>query len=130
MTTEKLSIEEIREKTRAMLGLTDDDDLSDITEDYINAQAEALPMDEALDFPRTMYGTRVSYGHRPGYGPTYEFSCAAPGNGNWPDRPNEACGSYRWWAAHSHWNHYNEDRYCGGSGQPAFRRVARFVYRR
>ena len=126
----KVSLDEIKTKTRELLGMGPDEDLPHVTEDFLGAEAQALPTaDAAADFPRRIYGAHVAYGHRDGVGPTYEFT-AGVGGSNYPTSPGQACGSVRWWAAQSHWRHINENSYCGGSGQPAYRRIARFEYTR
>lgn len=121
----EMSIAEIKAKTREILGVSDDEDLAYIDEEYLSQDFKPMPTDGVI--PRIVYGSRVSYGHRDGVGPTYEIMS---GSTTWAERADQACGRFGYWLAQSHWNHDNTDTYCGGSGQPAYRRVSRFIFNR
>ena len=121
-----LTIIEMKLKTREMLGLSEDEDLSFIDDDFINADANTNEKSVAENLiPSPNYGTQLAYGHRDGVGPTYEFRGGSP---SWATNVNDACKGGRWWLSQSLWNHDNESSYCGGSGQPAFRRISKFTY--
>jgi len=121
-----MTIEEMKLKTREMLGLSEEDDLSFIDDDFINADANTNEKSLAENLiPSPNYGTKLAYGHRDGVGPTYEFSGGRP---SWATNVNDACLGGRWWLSQRLWNHANTSSYCGGSGQPAFRRIAKFTY--
>ena len=121
-----LSIDEIKVKTREMLGLSEEDDLSYIDEDFLTAEVNGNEQNLSPDLiPSPNYGYQVAYGHRDGVGPTYEFNGGAP---NWATNINDACAGGRWRLAQSLWRHSNTSSYCGGSAQPAFRQIAAFTY--
>lgn len=118
-----LTLDEVKQKTKEVLGLSDDEDLSYIDEDYFADESDVQGELDALLIPSPCYGHRVSYGHREGVGPTYELSTAV----GWATSEGAACGNARGWLAQSMWHHSNTGTYCGGSGQPAYRRVSRFT---
>lgn len=119
-----ITIEEMRAKTREMLGLSEDEDLSFVNEDFINEEAKTIEESMAKNaIPRTVYGSYVAYGYRNGVGPTYEFRGGYP---NWATNVDEACAGGRWWLSQSHWNHVFTNRNCGG--HPAFSRIAMFTF--
>lgn len=123
MNAEGLTIEDVRERTRDLFGFGPEDDLSYIDEAYLNSDFVGMT-DNKLDIPRVVYGHRVSYGSN-STGPTYLLSS---GNGDqWDTTPN-ACGGGGKWLSQASWHHENTDFYCGGSGQPAYRRVSKFTY--
>jgi hypothetical protein len=124
MNHENLSIEEIREKTREAFGFGPDDDLSYIDEGYLKEDFVGM-QEDAIDIPRVVYGHRVSYGSNSS-GPTYLLRSGS-GNGNW-DTNLSGCGGARKWLSQTLWRHDNTSTYCGGSGQPAYRRVSKFTY--
>lgn len=126
MNSENLSLEEIREKTREQLGFSPEDDLSYIDEEYITGPFVGMPED-MTNMPTVVYGNRVSYGSNGG-GPTYLISSGNSDDPNDWDTSENACGQARKWMSQAYWHHDNTGTYCGGSEQPAYRRVSRFTY--
>lgn len=122
---QKFSIDQIKQKTMELLGTTNPEDVSYITEEYLAEDFQQLSeSSEKVSTERlnlTWYGHSMSYGYREGVGDVYNFK-----SGSDPRNLNTVCGNGSYWAAFSHWDHYGTDRRCGSA---EYQRVLRFVNR-
>ena len=119
----KLSLTEITQKTMKILGTTNPDDVSYITDDYLSDDFKELPQSSKGSAEEienlTYYGHSMSYGYMEGVGDVYNFL-----SGSDPTNINTVCGNSGFWAAFSHWDHYRTDKNCGSA---EYQRVLKFV---
>ncbi len=104
---DKLTIEEIKKETMKLLGTTDVNSVSYITEELLNQEAEEIVIETIAGGSnfRSYYGHNMSYGSRNGQ-PTYEFSS----NPQWSG--NVCAGTNRYWYYQSRVNHFSTGQRC------------------
>jgi hypothetical protein len=100
------NVEQVREKTLEILGSTDPADVRHITTELIADGASAPPSDDAAEGRPTYFGHSMAYGHNNGeYG--YWFR-----TGDKYARSRDCGSQYRYWIAHSLYDH-NKVGECG-----------------
>lgn len=120
---QKLTLEQIKQKTMQLLGTTNSEDVAYITEEYLSNDFQELP--ESIEksttdiLNLTWFGHSMSYGYKEGIGDVYLFK-----SGDDPSNLATVCGNGNYWAAFSHWDHYSTDRNCGTA---EYQKVLKFV---
>jgi len=124
-----MNIEEIKTKTRELLGLSEDADLSYITEDELKSFKEISTEGvDKNDVPKTVFGRLHSFGYV-GNVAVYNIIGGTGTANGWATRKEDACLDGRYWVTQHQWHFSPAGHTCSGGNYPAFQRVDKFTQR-
>jgi hypothetical protein len=129
----EITVDEVKEKTMELLGITDPKDVDYITQDLLDSDAttEEDSEDAAVDEPvdekegalvkKTIWGHNMRYCRKNGK----QYYCYERGAD--PATSGNACGHNSKKLPWSHWDHVSSSKKCSESGSTKHRLKTKFV---